>query len=275
MSDQQPIDILAAFERLRPVLQAAPLGLFCDVDGTLSPITPTPEEAIVPAATVAALERLGGRAALVAAVSGRPVREVRERLPLATLVIVGNHGFERWTRGETEIPADVRPYLESIDRLLAQVSDGLDLPGVRIENKGPTATLHYRACADPDAARDRLLQRLAELNVGADFEVTGGRRVIEIRPGLPYNKGTAVRDLIEERGLAGAIYIGDDWTDVHAFKTLRAWREGGGGRAFTVAVASDEADPDIAAAADGYLAGQAQVRDFLDRINGELAGDSA
>jgi trehalose 6-phosphate phosphatase len=55
--------------------------------------------------------------------------------------------------------------------------------------------------------------------------VTGGKRVLELRPAIAWDKGRAVRWLLEIVAPAGEafapVYVGDDLTDEDAFAAVR------------------------------------------------------
>ena len=74
-----------------------------------------------------------------------------------------------------------------------------------------------------------------------------GRKVLEIRPALEADKGTAVRALLERSGASRALYAGDDTTDLDAFAGLAA---AGLEHAVRVAVASEEGPAELREAAD-------------------------
>lgn len=245
------------------VLAHRPIGVLCDVDGTLSPIAPTPDAAFVPDAIRRALRDLLSRVGLVAAVSGRPAAQVAVLLDLPDLVIVGNHGFEQWTGGKVERPPELAPYLPRLAAVAARAHADLALPGLLIEDKTATLSLHYRRAADPEAARRALLDWARAAAAASGLIVTEGRRVVEIRPPLDHDKGTAVLALIDRYHLRGVLYLGDDRTDLDAFEALRSWRAGPDRAAVTVAVAGAEAPPEVCDAADLCVEGIDDVERLL------------
>jgi trehalose 6-phosphate phosphatase len=102
-----------------------------------------------------------------------------------------------------------------------------------------------------------------------DLVVHRGRKVLEIRPNVAINKGIAVAALIPAAPVSAALYGGDDRTDIDAFVALRTLAEDGElGSATCVAVSSEEAPPEVTAAADFVVGG---TEGFLEVLR-ELAG---
>jgi len=205
-------------------------ALFLDVDGVLAPIVPRPEDARVPEETREELRRLNERYALVACISGRAGADAQRIVGIPELVYVGNHGLE--------LDGKAAGWRERIQQFLADV----DWPAT--ENKGLTASLHYRGSGDEGAARAALqaVQRRAER---AGLIARFGRKVLEVLPPLDVHKGTAVKQLLAERNLGRALYAGDDTTDLDAFRALD-----GLDVSVRIAVVSEEGPTELREAAD-------------------------
>ena len=180
-------------------------ALFLDVDGVLAPIVPRPDDARVPAETRAELHRLHEHYALVACISGRAGDEARRIVGVAGLTYVGNHGLE--------LDRDARAWAGKLTQFLTAV----EWPA--IENKGLTASLHYRGAEDEEAAHTTLeaVKLRAE---GEGFVARFGRKVLEVLPPVGSNKGTAVRHLLDGADLSRALVAGDDTTDLDAFRAV-------------------------------------------------------
>lgn len=256
----------AAQARLSDALGERPRGLFSDVDGTLSPIAPTPEAATLLPGVRELLDRAAATFDLVAAVSGRAAPDAARMIGLPALTYVGNHGMERLDPGGSLsiLPAaapyadDVRAALDAVERELAPQYSGL-----RVERKGVTGSIHLRNAADPDAAETAVAQLLAQVAEPRGLRVTRGKRVVEVRPPVTVDKGVAVAELIRSHSLRGALYLGDDRTDIDAFLVLRRLTESGACQGVAVAVLQDEAPPDLAAAADVTVASIEHVPDLF------------
>ena len=218
-------------------------ALLLDVDGVLAPIVAVPSDAAVPPETRAELERLRGRYALVACISGRAGDDARRIVGLDDLVVVGEHGLEL----EPEAPAwrgRLATFVESLDW------DDL-------ERKPLTATLHYRRHPHPNEALV-VLEDIADRAQAAGLVPRFGRKVLELRPALAANKGTAVAHLLAQSGLRRALYAGDDTTDLDAFRALDGLELG-----VRVAVASDEGPSALREDADIVVDGPAAFLELL------------
>jgi trehalose 6-phosphate phosphatase len=81
------------------------------------------------------------------------------------------------------------------------------------------------------------------------------------------DKGAGIVGLLRDSRLAAAIYVGDDVTDVDAFRGLDELVSGGAvGTAIKVGVRSDETPPDLEAQADWLVEGTAGVRELLQAL---------
>jgi trehalose 6-phosphate phosphatase len=220
-------------------------ALLLDVDGTLAPIVDRPEDAAVPKETRSLLRELVARYALVACVSGRPAEEVRRLVGVDGIVAVGEHGLELDTRAEhwaSEIQA---------------FADSVSWP---VERKRLTVSFHFRTAEDETAAVNAL-RLVATRASEAGLRPRWGRKVLEIRPPLDTNKGTAVRSLLAERGLRRALYAGDDSTDLDAFRGLD-----GLDVAVRVAVVSDEGPSELGRVADVVVGGTEALVELLRQL---------
>lgn len=209
------------------------------------------------------------------AISGRELGDVRDLLGLEQLVYVGNHGAQRWpdvagprpkAQGPRSNAQGTDPAGETAQLLrlaLEAFARALPLEGLLLEHKGATASIHYRRCADSKAARLAVLDALARLPELGDIQVAEGRLVVNLLPPGSPNKGSAVSALIEEYGLRGVIYLGDDGTDLDAFTALRRLRESSYCRTLSIAVLNSEAPLPVERAADLTLANVQEVEWLL------------
>ena len=218
-------------------------AVLLDVDGALAPIVPRPEDARVPDETRDELRRLHGRYALVACISGRAGDDARRIVGVSELVYVGNHGLE------------LEPDADAWAARLQEFLEDVHWPW--LENKQLSAALHFREAEDEQAAV-AALEDVAARARDAGFTTRFGRKVLELLPPLEANKGTAVRQLLDERGLDRALYAGDDTTDLDAFAALDGLEV-----AVRVAVTSDEGPAGLRANADVTVASPAELLALL------------
>jgi trehalose 6-phosphate phosphatase len=222
-------------------------ALFLDVDGTLAPIVERPEDAAVPEEARAEVARLVARYALVACVSGRVSADVRRMVGVEGVEYVGVHGLE----GD--------PNAERFTPQLETFAERTDWPWT-VENKaGVTLTFHYREAPDEADARDRA-EEIARAAEAAGLSPHHGRKVLEVRPPVQADKGTAVRRLLADRPIVRALYAGDDTTDLDAFRGLD---EAGLDVALKVAVASPEMNPALLTRADIVVDGPGELLTLL------------
>jgi trehalose 6-phosphate phosphatase len=217
-------------------------AILLDVDGTLAPIVPRPEDATVPDATRDELRRLNARYALVACISGRPGEDAARVVGVPELRYVGEHGLE------------LDPAARTWASEIAAFADSVDWPA---ERKPLTVSFHYRTAPDR-ADAERALAEVAERARSAGLVPRWGRLVLEIRPPLETSKGTAVRALLAERDLRRALYAGDDTTDLDAFRALAGLEV-----AVRVGVVTDEGPPELREAADLVVDGPSELLQLL------------
>ncbi len=205
-------------------------AILLDVDGTLAPIVSRPEAARVPDGTREVLEGLVQRYGLVACLSGRPAEDAARVVGVDAVRYVGEHGLE------------LEPDAETWAERLAAFAATVDWPAEA--GKRLTLSFHYREAPDVRAAEERL-RAVADRAAEEGMRPRWGRCVLEVRPPIDADKGTAVLRLLDETGLRRALYAGDDTTDLDAFRGLDALE-----LAIRVAVVSDEAPDELARAAD-------------------------
>lgn len=262
-----PDDLLRHTEAIEAVLSRRPCGLVTDVDGTIAPIAPRPAEARVSPLCRDGLGALAGVLDLVAVVSGRPAAEARRMVGQEGLVYVGDHGLERLKDGEVLLDPAALPYREQVRAAAGELARLLcgrpGLKGLFLEDKGNSFSFHYRASSDPALARATILRAMEDLDGARGLKVMEARRAVELRPPVEVDKGTALTALAREFSLGGLFYLGDDHTDVRAFRALRAWGESTGGRGLAVAVVSPGAPEEAQREADFTLEGVPGVEEFL------------
>jgi trehalose-phosphatase len=250
----RPSTFVSAVHACRAALASRPAGLLTDVDGTISPIVQDPSTAKVLPGCRDALATLARQIDFVGVLSGRRAEDARAMVGVDGIEYFGVHGMVRWTPEGTLVHAEAAEFVTLIDDAYADIMQRLHLPGIIVEHKGPCLAVHYRQTADPQAAREHVLQELQHIADEDALVVAEGRMVIELRPPPPFGKGWLVEDLAAERSLASLVCLGDDRTDIDAFHALRAWRGEADGRCgVALAVASPEMPAMLFEAADYVL----------------------
>ncbi len=214
------------------------LLLLTDYDGTLTSIVPNPDEAWLPAAvgddlrTVARSPRIH-----IGIVSGRDLADLRERVVVPEAVYAGCHGLE------IEGPGMSFRHPEALAQEETLIAVGLELslsaatvPGMRVELKRFGVAVHYRHVAADQVHRVESEVARAIQPHGARLKISNGAKVIEVQPQVNWTKGDCVRWILGAIRHASApalkvLYMGDDWTDEHAFAALV-------GQAITIRVGS-------------------------------------
>jgi trehalose 6-phosphate phosphatase len=254
-------------EALAP-LRASPsrTAILLDIDGTLAPIVEHAAEAGVPEATRQLLIPIARRYGLVACVSGRRASESRAMVSIGAISYLGSHGAELLRAGWTEARLD--PRLEEWAVRIRAFADAQDTGvmrrcRVRIEDKGAILAFHWRGAPDEEAAQ-AAVQGIAAAAQQAGLVVHWGRKVMEVRPPVQIDKGAGVRALLAEVDIEQAIYVGDDTTDLDAFRALVELRDSGAlQRAIRVGVSSEDGPPEIVSEADVVVEGTDGVRELL------------
>ena len=277
--------VLRGGDRLTAALGAvatapAATALFCDIDGTISPIVGDPYAAVVPATFRAALAALAPRLGLLAFVTGRDVRQARAMVGVEGASYIGLHGFDVLAPdGTVSRDPSAAPYVERVQRMARRVR-ALDAGrlGLVVENKGPMLDLHYRQATDPAATLAVLEAEVLGPARDLGLAVATGHFLVELRPPEPVDKGTAVRRLLETgprpgEPLRAALFLGDDLTDRHGFVAVHEWAAARTGRTgLAVAALTAETPHEVTDAADVWVAatpGIARVlHDLLEAAGG-------
>ena len=241
-------------------------AILLDIDGTLAPIVENPAAAAVPEATRQLLIRIARRYEVVACVSGRQASDARAMVAIGTITYLGSHGAELLRAGWTEAVID--PALEDWVRRIHEFGREADTADVRrrrirLEDKGPIVAFHWRGAPDEEAARATIDAIAARAEAGG-LRTHWGRKVLEVRPPVKIDKGAGIATLLADADVDNALYVGDDATDLDAFRALVKMVEDGRlHRAIRVGVRSDEGPSEITSQADIVVDGTSGVQQLL------------
>ncbi|KAH7537870.1 hypothetical protein FEM48_Zijuj03G0139000 [Ziziphus jujuba var. spinosa] len=243
---------LKSFEQITNFAKGKRIALFLDYDGTLSPIVDNPDCAFMSDAMRATVKKVA-KYFPTAIISGRSRDKVYEFVGLKELYYAGSHGmdimgpvkqsiseyhangFSSTDKEDKDVnlfqpAAEFLPMIDKVYRSLVESTKAIE--GANVENNKFCVSVHYRNVDEKSWAMvaqcvDDILKDYPRLRL------THGRKVLEVRPVINWDKGKAVTFLLESLGLNDCddvlpIYVGDDRTDEDAFKVLREGNRGYG-----------------------------------------------
>ncbi len=248
-------------EKIKIDLEGKYLFLFLDCDGTLTPIVDTPDKAVISQETKKLLDSLAQKKnCRVAIISGRALVDIKERVGLKNIIYSGNHGFEiegPKIKYELVLPVGYKKILQRIKVKLKEKLSGIK--GAFVEDKNLSLALHFRLVDKEQRASVKTIfhETTIVYLVKNKIRIKPGKKVLEVRPPLPWDKGKVVLWLLarQEALLKSQkiipIYIGDDLTDEDAFKALK-------NRGLTIFVGNTDSSQ-----AKYYVKDVKEVHDFL------------
>ncbi len=221
------------------------LILLLDYDGTLTPIVSRPELAVLSDDMRGVLKKTAKKHPL-AIISGRSLEDVKKLVDVENIYYAGNHGFEISNNIKKLVDVEnmchiqnhgfeisdekiVHPEAEKakpiINKICRKTQKKLShIKGSIVENKGDTASVHYRMVSDNDfPVLEKIFNEVISFYVNeGKIRITKGKKVFEIRPNIEWDKGKAVKWVMDVLGKKGTpVYIGDDQTDEDAFIALK------------------------------------------------------
>lgn len=208
--------------------EAKRIFFFLDYDGTLAPIASRPSRAFLVKKTRELVRKIANLSGVrLAFISGRSVRDLKEKIGLKGLIYVGNHGLE--IRGDDFLW--IHPKARKLKPLLKRIALELRrklprFPGMILENKSFGISIHYRLV---DRRRVRLLYRALgkacrSWTFSNKVRLATGKKVWELRPSIGWDKGSAMGWLLKRYHGEGGnlpVFMGDDHTDEDAFRFLK------------------------------------------------------
>jgi alpha,alpha-trehalase len=215
---------LNAFEEIREQIGGKEVVVFLDYDGTLTPIVSRPEDAILSEDMRKTLAILSGQCPL-AIISGRGLKDIKERVGIKNIYYAGSHGFEiKGPKGLKMEHEEARKLLPVFDEAEEDLKQQLtDIDGAQVERKKFTIAVHYRNVRDEHAGSvEEVVDHAADHYSG--LRKAEGKKVYELRPDIDWDKGKAISWLLDTLNFVGPgifpFYIGDDITDEDAFEAL-------------------------------------------------------
>ncbi|OEL26729.1 putative trehalose-phosphate phosphatase 8 [Dichanthelium oligosanthes] len=227
---------LGSFDQIAAAAKGKRIVMFMDYDGTLSPIVTDPDMAFMTAEMRAAVRDVAKQFP-TAIVTGRCIEKVCSFVGLSDLYYAGSHGMDikgpSSKEDTTVLLQPAREFLPVIDKAFRALEERTrNTPGARVENNKFCLSVHFR-CVDEKSWSPLAEQVKAVLRDFPELKLTEGRKVLEIRPSIMWDKGKAVEFLLRSLGFDDddgsdvlPVYIGDDRTDEDAFKVLKKRGQG-------------------------------------------------
>ncbi len=216
--------------RVKESLKDKDILLLLDYDGTLAPITETPDKAVMTEDMRQVLVGLSKFSQChLAVISGRKLSDLKHMIDIPNITYIGNHGFEiEGSRLDFEslISAQYREDLETIRGLLKTKLSSVK--GIWLEDKEIILAVHFRLAG----VKGSSLAKKIFMNVCQSYlrcqriSIMEGKKVLEIRPPIKWDKGEAALWILSKwqqqlgKDRIVTIYIGDDLTDEDAFRIL-------------------------------------------------------
>lgn len=210
----------------RRLRDAGNVLLLLDYDGTLTRIVDTPDLAILPADTRETLLSLSRREKyIIGIISARSLEDVSDKVGVDGFIYAGNHGLEIRGPALNFVHPEAKQLTETIDQVYQSLQKGLNgVPGIFIEHKGLSLTVHYRLTPEDLVAE---VKNTVEdtthpfLESGA-LLISPGKMALEVRPRISWDKGKAVSKLQEAfPQVTMTFYFGDDIADEAGFSAVQ------------------------------------------------------
>jgi len=208
-------------------LQSSPsVALFLDYDGTITPLRSKPTAAVLEPETAGLLRVMTKLPGVhVSIVTGRSMEVIRKLVRVRNLGIAASHGFHIVQDGTEWIHPEVGRFSGKLTRLQSKLERSLgEIPNVILERKQGTLTVHYRNVPSRSAGTLKSITAASVRTIDPKFQIMRGKKILEIRPPIPWGKGRAVMKMVNGRGSRWrplTIFVGDDTTDEDAFRSLR------------------------------------------------------
>lgn len=256
--------LLNVWDSIEKKIDKNNLFIFLDFDGTLTPIVPTPEKAILPEAAKKLLKRISENPKIrLAFISGRSLEDIKSKIGIKNVIYSGNHGLQLegpLVKFESLVPLQ---YQMIVERIKNELGHNIShIKGAFVEDKGLTLSLHYRLAKKKDVP---VLKKIFKETVilyllRNKIRVKSGKMVVEVRPPVEWDKGKVVLWLLERSLFVSKgesilpVYLGDDVTDEDAFRAIK-------NKGLTIFIGKPKKSH-----ARYYLKDHNEVQDFLKRI---------
>jgi trehalose-phosphatase len=238
--------------------------LLLDYDGTLVPIRKTPDAATLSSKKRELLRDIAEEHhVFLGVVTGRSLQDIKKMVRLKNIFYIANHGFQIVLSRIQWIHPEAKRLIPALVQLSSRLKNTLrDFRGVTIENKHLTLSAHYRNLSGTSIPLTKNIIEETVHSYNGRFKMTSGKKVVEVRPNVPWGKGRAVLKMLEMLELEDkplVVYIGDDRTDEDAFECLLTLK------AITIRVGHNHRSK-----AEYYVKSTAEVQKLLELITFNL-----
>jgi trehalose-phosphatase len=249
------------WDKIKKDLYKRNIFLFLDFDGTLAPIVSVPEKAKLPNDTKKILKDLVKTLKCkVAIISGRALKDIKNKVRLKNIIYVGVHGFQ--IEGQNLKNFIPKGFFRTLEIIRDELKKKIHLfEGVILEDKDVSLALHYRLVKKEKVThlKDIFKNIISSYLINKKIKLKTGRKVLEILPFLSWDKGKVVKLLLKKEISLNnkevfPIYMGDDKTDEDAFRVLK--RKG-------LAVSIGRIKNSFA---EYYLKNPSEVKEFLKKL---------
>ena len=248
------------WDKVSSEIQKSPrVFLFFDYDGTLTPIVSRPCQAKFPRTAKTLIKKLQKNPKFtIAIISGRSLKDVKRMVGIKNLIYAGNHGLEIErcsSRVSRPMGDSTRPLIKKIGLCLRE--NLKHIKGARVEDKTYTLSVHFRL-VEPEKRIlvKKILRRVTRPYVlSKRIKLYSGKMVLEVRPGVEWDKGKAVLYLLSKKKKTLPLYIGDDITDIDAFRAIKP-------KGISIFVGSPETGSD----ARYFLKNAKDVEKFIEKL---------
>ncbi|KAI4337953.1 hypothetical protein L6164_016314 [Bauhinia variegata] len=241
---------LRHFDRLMKGATGKRIVVFLDYDGTLSPIVNNPDRAFMSDEMRAVVCEVA-KCFPTAIISGRSRDKVKAFVKLSNVYYAGSHGMDIMAPAKPVVTSSngkhdntalnttddgvpfqpAKKFLPAIREILTVLETKIrDIQGARVEDNGFSISVHFRQVQEENYG---ILEEMVKsvLENFPDFCLNEGKKVLEIRPSIKWNKGHALEYFLDTLGLSSSsnilpVYIGDDRTDEDAFKVIHSRGQG-------------------------------------------------
>ncbi|KAJ6340592.1 hypothetical protein OIU77_008369 [Salix suchowensis] len=240
---------LTSFDKMMKDAKGKKIVVFLDYDGTLSPIVNHPDRAFMSDEMRAAVKEVA-KYFPTAIISGRSRDKVKGFVQLNNIYYAGSHGMDIMApprpvrssdgnyltvsldrKGNDVVFQPAQKFLPAIQKISKELQEAImKISGARVENNRFCVSVHFRQVREEDYGT--LEEKVKSiLKHYPDFRLDWGKKVMEIRPSIEWDKGNALEYLLDTLGLGNCtdvlpVYIGDDRTDEDAFKVIQKRGQG-------------------------------------------------